>query len=260
MIGNDYLDRFIDGPVIRGDRQLAALLREADAIPNTVLYMPNFYDFTTAYAGEGLIDLIGVSHHRYINDGFKVIRDTTAEQDLPRLMAQQSMYMQQVAQPQFDLRTPLLQHYRWTTRWPSGKLVPVQATGIVHTFTERKEFKVGIGFAMLDRPENAQLLAACQAMLIRIKLRHNEVYQHTIIPHDDIPFLHQFTDERSLQITLREREVLGRLGRGLSTKQAARDLKISIHTIESHRKNLLIKFEAGNVAELIKKASKLFWL
>jgi len=260
MASNYYLERFIDGPVIQGDIELGALLREADDLPDAVMYMPNFYDFTTAYAGEHLIDLIGVSHHEYIKEGFKVIRDTTVEQDLPRLMAQQSMYMQQVAQPDFDLRTPLVQHYRWTARWPSGKLVPVQGTGIVLTFTDRKEFKMGVGFALLDRPESTRALAACQAMVVRIKERHNAVYQHVVAPQHDVPFVHQYTDDLSLQITLREREILACLGRGLSTRVAASLLKISEHTVESHRKNLLQKFEARNTAELIKKASKVFWL
>jgi DNA-binding CsgD family transcriptional regulator len=33
---------------------------------------------------------------------------------------------------------------------------------------------------------------------------------------------------------------------------------ISAHTAESHRKNLLEKFEAKNAAEMIKKPSKFF--
>lgn len=61
-------------------------------------------------------------------------------------------------------------------------------------------------------------------------------------------------------ITPREREVLTLLANGLSTKQMAEKLRMSAHTAETHRKKLLQKFEAKNSAELVKKASKVFWL
>ncbi len=40
---------------------------------------------------------------------------------------------------------------------------------------------------------------------------------------------------------------------GLTTKEIADRLNLSRHTIESHRKNLLKKFQAKNSAELIQK-------
>jgi two-component system response regulator NreC len=54
--------------------------------------------------------------------------------------------------------------------------------------------------------------------------------------------------------------VLELLSKGFSTKEIADILGISFHTTEGYRKNLLQKFEAKNSAELIKKASKVFWL
>jgi len=61
-------------------------------------------------------------------------------------------------------------------------------------------------------------------------------------------------------ITKREMDVLSLLSKGFSTKEIAARLSISAHTAESHRKSLLGKFEAKNAAEMIKKATKFFWL
>jgi DNA-binding NarL/FixJ family response regulator len=55
-------------------------------------------------------------------------------------------------------------------------------------------------------------------------------------------------------ISSREKEVLCLIADGLTNQQIATQLFISSHTVESHRKNLLIKFEANNTATLIKMA------
>jgi DNA-binding CsgD family transcriptional regulator len=56
-------------------------------------------------------------------------------------------------------------------------------------------------------------------------------------------------------ITPKEKEVLGLLAQGLSSKEIAGRLFISFHTVESHRKNLRLKFGAKNSSELVMKAS-----
>jgi DNA-binding CsgD family transcriptional regulator len=46
----------------------------------------------------------------------------------------------------------------------------------------------------------------------------------------------------------------------MSSKEIALNLDISHNTVETHRKNMFAKLKVNNVAELIKKASKLYWL
>lgn len=59
-------------------------------------------------------------------------------------------------------------------------------------------------------------------------------------------------------LTTREKEVLQLVAKGFSSKQIAHALSISKHTVESHRKHLLQKLKANNVAELIQKAHTLY--
>jgi len=61
-------------------------------------------------------------------------------------------------------------------------------------------------------------------------------------------------------ITRRETEILKLISEGLSTKLISEQLFISVHTVESHRKNLLSKFNAKNTASLVKKAMDIGFL
>ncbi|NUU00282.1 response regulator [Herbaspirillum robiniae] len=59
--------------------------------------------------------------------------------------------------------------------------------------------------------------------------------------------------ERDL-LTLREREVLKHIANGESNKQIARDLDLSVRTVETHRLNIKRKLNIDGQAELIKFA------
>lgn len=56
------------------------------------------------------------------------------------------------------------------------------------------------------------------------------------------------------QLTDREREVLAWLARGLSSRQIAGTLEISVRTVETHRANLMHKLGAKSMAVLIQAA------
>ena len=54
-------------------------------------------------------------------------------------------------------------------------------------------------------------------------------------------------------ISNREIEVLEKISYGLTSKEIARVLYLSPHTIEQHRKNLLSKLDVKNTAGLVRK-------
>lgn len=60
--------------------------------------------------------------------------------------------------------------------------------------------------------------------------------------------------QRGTSLTEREREVLGWLARGLSSKEVAQRLDISVRTVETHRANLMHKLGVKSVALLIQVA------
>ncbi|MFC3196447.1 response regulator [Parapedobacter deserti] len=58
------------------------------------------------------------------------------------------------------------------------------------------------------------------------------------------------------KVTRREKEILHQAAKGLTTQEIAAALFISPHTVESHRKNLMEKFEVKNLASAIKLATE----
>ncbi|MEZ5645173.1 MAG: LuxR C-terminal-related transcriptional regulator [Burkholderiaceae bacterium] len=59
------------------------------------------------------------------------------------------------------------------------------------------------------------------------------------------------------RLTPREREVLAGLSRGLTAKEAAREMGLSPRTVEKFRTGLRTKFGAGNVTELMVRVAGL---
>lgn len=55
-------------------------------------------------------------------------------------------------------------------------------------------------------------------------------------------------------LTKREKEVLKEIQAGLSTKEIAEKLFVSIKTVETYRSNLLLKFQVKNVASLVRES------
>lgn len=64
-------------------------------------------------------------------------------------------------------------------------------------------------------------------------------------------------DQRLSTLTDREREVLGQILSGSTSKEIARELDVSPRTVEAHRKNLLRKLEMGSVKELMLRFTEL---
>jgi DNA-binding CsgD family transcriptional regulator len=56
------------------------------------------------------------------------------------------------------------------------------------------------------------------------------------------------------KLTRREKEVLTFVAQGMTTNQIADSLFISSHTVESHRKNLMEKFQTKSVTAAVKSA------
>ena len=68
-------------------------------------------------------------------------------------------------------------------------------------------------------------------------------------------------NESVVWLSHREKEILGYLAEGLTTKEIADKIYRSTENVRTFRRNLLIKLQAKNVAELIKKGydMKLIW-
>lgn len=71
-------------------------------------------------------------------------------------------------------------------------------------------------------------------------------------------FERQFTTANAgiAELTEREKEVVKLIAQGWSTKEIAAELVISQHTVDSHRKNILLKTNTNNPADITRFALK----
>ena len=83
-----------------------------------------------------------------------------------------------------------------------------------------------------------------------ISKKNNKGIYETILKKTFLPEI-----EESSVITEREREILQLVSQGLSAKQIANNLYISEHTVYTHKKNMLKKFNLNSSNELVKYAS-----
>ncbi len=130
-------------------------------------------------------------------------------------------------------------------RWPDVSF-------IILTMHEEREYVVralsaGADGYLLKNVEKPELERAIRSVLAGQKYLSpaiSSMLAQTIAnPDPELP-----------EVTPREKEVLGLVAAGKSTKQIADELGISIRTVETHRINLLKKLRANNTAELIRKS------
>jgi DNA-binding NarL/FixJ family response regulator len=74
---------------------------------------------------------------------------------------------------------------------------------------------------------------------------------------DDVSKVLRKQDDAHIVLTRREKEVLELIAGGMTNNEIGEKLFISPSTVDTHRKNLLAKFEAKNTASLIHVASQL---
>ncbi len=65
------------------------------------------------------------------------------------------------------------------------------------------------------------------------------------------------TSVGEIELTSREKDIIELIAQEYTTKEISKKLFISLKTVETHRKNLLVKFDVRNMVGLIKKAMEL---
>jgi DNA-binding NarL/FixJ family response regulator len=88
---------------------------------------------------------------------------------------------------------------------------------------------------------------------IAVSIKHLYQHGHYFSPEvaKDLAVSIRKHSMETVSLSEREMEVLNHLYKGSSTKEIAQNLFISAHTVESHRKSLIHKFDAKNSIHLI---------
>jgi DNA-binding CsgD family transcriptional regulator len=253
------LNAIADGPVFKGDPAITALLRQGDEMEACVLGIVDFSNQSVVYAGPAFEKWTGIPAADIIAGGIRRIVSFVNPEQLQHLSLIQAAFAHHARSNEFDPRAIRYLDLSWSAMLPNGVL-PLLSTMVILTYTSSRDLGWGVCFQVREDEHSLELLMKCKTILRSIKERHNEIYSHAPSTVPEWPSRIQTTNPILEKITPRELEVLVLIAKGNSTPDIAAQLSIAANTVESHRKKLLEKFEAKNVAELIKKASKVYWL
>jgi DNA-binding CsgD family transcriptional regulator len=69
--------------------------------------------------------------------------------------------------------------------------------------------------------------------------------------------LEEKKDEPVIWLTKREKEILRHMSTGLTARETAEKVNRGVEAVRHHRKNLMFKFGAKNMVELIRRADEM---
>jgi len=109
----------------------------------------------------------------------------------------------------------------------------------------KKMIEHGASGYVLKNATKEELIEAIETVMNGEQYFSDEVSGILVSKIDDIP-----------TITRREKEVLELIALGLTNPEIAEKIFVSVNTADTHRKNLLMKLEAKNTADLVRLAFK----
>jgi DNA-binding NarL/FixJ family response regulator len=122
---------------------------------------------------------------------------------------------------------------------------------VVVIFTTSYSDSSTVSIALTLHPKSYLIKPFCETQLLvsvkRVFGNYNATQLHHSEVVEDVP-------------TKREMEVIHLIAEGYTTKEIAKALSISFETVQSHRKNVLSKFNVSSSAELISIAHCNKWL
>ncbi|MBY4897897.1 two component system response regulator [Cupriavidus sp. AU9028] len=138
-------------------------------------------------------------------------------------------------------------------RWPDIRVVVL--AGLHSETRAAAALRAGAHAYVLKRSSLDQLMAALRAARI------NQPYLDPAMNVGQIDAMRRAANEggesRAAGLTPRERQILKLVAEGLTNRQVADRLTISLKTVETHRMNLMRKLDAHNAAALSQWARRL---
>ncbi|MEJ0056251.1 MAG: LuxR C-terminal-related transcriptional regulator [Bacteroidota bacterium] len=245
---------------------------ELDALLDTIYWHNDYFSY---------IAHIPSGRYFHISPSFETLTGFTKEEieeknvaffiehmppeDVLRSKEEQVIFFRKPLEPGFDFNAPLINEFFGRLRTPDGQVKSCIGLATTLKYLPTREMENSLVLNFVDQKNdlhNSLLRKEAKAILTKVKQLYTTIYPATSFQSVDKGPLTELVFEVDPKhvLTRQEKTILNKIAQGETTKKIATDLSISINTVETHRKNMLIKLESKNVAELVKKASKLYWL
>jgi two-component system response regulator NreC len=233
----------------------------------------------------GVVDLSNPFHHVYLSQSvevrlgypleryytsqkFEFLVSITPQELLPVISSRQAQYGKEALSPDFDFVAPQFMNFQSSLIASSGRDVPITYDAVVLDYTEGGIMNTLIGVYWDNSIIGKEQLLQGQKKILSLFKELKKIYveffpeKFSAIKAHHVPLVQVYfpTERPDKKPTDKELVILKLLGQGLTAREISRQEGISFNTVETHRKHLLEKFKASNVAELINKASKVYWL
>ncbi len=196
--------------------------------------------------------------------GVNFYMEHVPKEDVLAIMERQAETFKEVTKPDFDPELPNFVEMHSRFQKNDGSYISNIALATAFAYLPNGEFDfvlVGVLAQSTEPLKDQHTKEEMAGLLTEAKKLYRLIYpQKPIVKGNDGLTKIIFELQPQHTLTPKEKDVLKKIAQGLSTKEIASALKVSENTVETHRKNMLLKMEAKNVAELVKKASKLYWL
>ncbi|HVX27024.1 MAG TPA: LuxR C-terminal-related transcriptional regulator [Parafilimonas sp.] len=235
-------------------KELHQLLNQAEAIPQSLLPFKGIIhviDYTqrrhVGISGD-IVNMIGYKPEQVIENGLDFVVDIFQKDDFK--LYNEKMFTKAM---DFLINIPHEEHdqyifsYGYRMRKSDGNYIHLFQQGTYVTDIKTKLPLYGIGVVADISPVKKDV-----CMIFSIDKKN----KGSLLRYNNITTEYYYPDPDEAKLSKREKEIVGRLADGLSSKAIADRLYVSESTVVNHRKNMLKKTNTKNVAELIQYAIK----
>jgi DNA-binding CsgD family transcriptional regulator len=245
---------------------------ELDALLDTIHWHTDYFSYIAHipsgryfHVSPSFETLTGFTKEELEGKNVAFFTEHMLPEDLLKAMEEQVEFFREPLMPGFDFDYPQINQFGGRLRTPDNQVISCLGCATTLKYLPTKEMENSLVMAFIetnDEQRNSFLIKQASDLLKRTKQLYAQIYPRSILQAIDKGPLTElvFEVDPKHPLTRQEKIILNKIAQGETTKKIATDLSISINTVETHRKNMLIKLESKNVAELVKKASKLYWL
>lgn len=251
------LQNLVRHGILPDDPALLALLEACDR-PNACLAITYPLKGGICYVSPAGAHIYGYDANTLVAGGNAKLEAITTKESMPGVMQALFEFLSESKRPGFTPTDVLIKEFPFDIIRPDGTTASVVSVALGLTYAANLDLEYAV--CLVVHPLSGEIEWA-RNMLTTIKKQHNKVHRHKPAGFQQEPLTKlNLLRKEPENVTDREKLILKHLANGLTSSEIAQAVGISENTVETHRKNLLAKFEAKNMAELIKIASKMYWL
>jgi DNA-binding NarL/FixJ family response regulator len=185
-------------------------------------------------------------------EGLIKLTESTQNFDLVGVLEDQKQCMDKVTQLQPDVLILGYPEHQLDMNETLTEIIRIQASKVLIVTNEVEKshiqnlLRFGVKGIVTKKCSQTEIIHAIESVAKSNRFFCNSILEIVMAPHEEVLANYEPTD-----LSKRELEVLELIAKGYRTIDIAEKLFVSIHTINSHRKNILKKLNLKSPAQLI---------